>query len=377
MPLKHNPQNIDLQVAWPIVLAGATLGAVLAWGVLSGDQQGRVNLLYLLLVYLFFPLASLVVSTLSLISGRGFNLARLVAGLPVWSNQKRMLLRKARQLQVEKFWLFFQSQLAALAFSLTSLLVFFILLLATDINFVWRSTLLSASDLQPLLKSIATPWLFWPQAQPSIELLQATQDSRMQTVYLQGANHADWWRFILAVQLFYCVFLRSCLLAVTAWLFRANVSKDFEQKLAAKTWPQPNHDQLHQQYQPVASVLPTEIAVNNWAKADLNLLAGFQQLDLSTDNVLNAGPLATEAEQGAAEALQAEQVVLVKSWEPPMGELADFLQNGKGYIWPLDWQGSSLVPLRAEHLQEWQRFADSLAGWQVYMPVGFMPQESP
>lgn len=381
-----NPiQKIKLQIAWPIVLFGAALGAVLGWGVLSGDEQGRVNLLYLLLVYLFLPVGSLIISTVSLIRGRGLNFARLIVALPVWSSHKRLLLNKTRQLKVEKYWLFFQSHLAALAFSLTSLLVFSILLLATDINFVWRSTLLSATELQPLLKGVAAPWFFWTEAQPTVELLQATQDSRLQTVRLPEQQHAYWWRFVLAVQLFYCVILRSCLLVVTAWLFRAKLKSDFEHKLAAKVQSWPDQSDTSVQYQPVVKTLPESIAVNNWAGVDLKLLTGFQFLNLSDDKLLNSGPLATENEQHIAEHWQGKQVVLVKAWEPPMGELADFLEaiqgagqgSGQGFIWPLDWQQGSLVPVRNQHLQEWQRFVDQLSGWQVYSPTGLMPEDLP
>lgn len=375
MRLEPTSQKINLHIAWPIVLFGAVLGAILAWGVLSGDQQGRVNLLYILLVYLFFPLISLVISTLSLAKGRGFNLARLIVALPIWSNQKRMLLSKTRQLHVEKYWLFFQSHLAALAFSLASLLVFFILLLATDISFVWRSTLLSAPDLHPLLKLVATPWFFWPDALPTAELLEATQDSRLQTVHVTTESYANWWRFVLAVQLFYCILLRTCLLAVTAWLFRKKVRKDFEQKISTVIYSHSNQTDTPHQYKPIATVLPDNIVTNNWAKVDLGLLADCQLLNLSVDHLLTAGPLATEAEQTAAELWQGEQVVLVKSWEPPLGELADFLQTGKGFVWPLDWQEASLVSVRMEHLQEWQRFVDELPRWRIYMPAKWMPEE--
>lgn len=370
----HPSTSPKLQIAWPIVLVGGGLGAVLAWGILSGDQQGRVNLIYLLLVYVLLPLLSLIVSSLSMISGRGFNLARLVVALPLWSHQKQMLLRKARQLQVEKYWLFFQSHLAALAFSISSLLVFFILLLATDINFVWRSTLLAATDLHPLLLVIAKPWTFWHEAQPSLALLEMTQDSRLQTT-AAGTVFANWWPFVLAVQIFYCVFLRSLLLLVAGWLFRSKLQRDFEQALAAQIDDDYKTVNELVDAQPVVSTLPENIMVNNWAQVDFCLVTPFQTLNLSKDNVLNAGPLASEVEQRVAERWQGQQLVLVKSWEPPMGDLADFLQNGQGYLWPLDWQDEALEPLRKIHLQEWQRFTQQFSNWQIFVPAKLMPKE--
>jgi hypothetical protein len=62
--------------------------------------------------------------------------------------------------------------------------------------------------------------------------------------------------------------------------------------------------------------------------------------------------------------------VLVKSWEPPMGELRDFLQSlpQPGFVLPLDWHESQLRAVKASHLKEWRRFSASLSGWSVLQP---------
>ena len=46
----------------PILLLGFGLGLLLSITVLSGDDAGRVNLFYLLLVYLFIPLFGALIS---------------------------------------------------------------------------------------------------------------------------------------------------------------------------------------------------------------------------------------------------------------------------------------------------------------------------
>ena len=371
-----DPQHINLKLTWPIILIGASLGLVLAWSVLSGDQQGRVNLFYLLLVYLFLPLASLVISCLSLLNGKGINLSRIIATLPIWSDQRKLIIRKAQQLKVEKFWFFYHSQLAALAFSASSLLIFFMLLIASDINFVWRSTLLSASDIYPLLNLLATPWAFWPEAQPSLTLLEATQDSRLQAVIAGNHYHAQWWKFVLAVQVFYCVILRSTLLLLTTLWFKYRLKNDIEQTLANAPKNHPSTQEGSDKFNTTNLNLPQGLTVNNWAGIEPQLLLSLHTLDLSPDNIMKAGPLASEAQHRDAERWLGKQIVLVKSWEPPLGELEDFLKNGNGFIFPLDWKNTTLKRLRPEHLQEWLRFVNKLPRWQVYLPNELLPAES-
>ena len=62
-------------------------------------------------------------------------------------------------------------------------------------------------------------------------------------------------------------------------------------------------------------------------------------------------------------------LVLVKSWEPPLGELWDclsaFPDKNQKFILPLDWDESSIKPIRDNHLSEWRRFCATLNGWQL------------
>jgi hypothetical protein len=68
----------------------------------------------------------------------------------------------------------------------------------------------------------------------------------------------------------------------------------------------------------------------------------------------------------------AAKVLLVKSWEPPMGELKDVLDTlsseTEKLILPLDWDETSVKSASAAHLQEWQRFAASLGPWKILQP---------
>ncbi len=372
--MHHQPKSIEnsLKIVWPIVYAGAAIGFLLSWGVLSGDQQGRVNLFYLLLVYLFIPVVSVLASSISLVFGKGVNLARLVTMIPMWTFKTQTLIRKVHQFNLDKYWFLMQSQIAAIAFSLASLVTFFVLLLATDINFVWRSTILEAADIFPLLETVAWPWSFWPSAQPDLALLEMTQDSRMDPSIVSSNTgftaYAGWWQFILATQLVYSLTLRIVLLTGSRWWLKRTMNSDFEQRLQSQlTIHQPIENELLET-SPIVHQLPTTIAINNWACVQPEILGLLSQLNLSPDNQLFSGPLATPEQQNTAEQWRGEQLVIVKAWEPPLGELEDFLQNGQGYLLPLDWDDSGLTKPAGNHFHEWQRLINKLPRWQLYLP---------
>ncbi len=368
--------DISLKTAWPIVFAGGFLGLILSWSVLSGDDSGRVNLFYLLVVYLLFPIFSLLISCMTLVFGKGVNLARIVSGFPVWFSHRRSLLRKIHQYKIEKYWLFFQSQLSALAYSVASLFVLFLLLLATDINFVWRSTLLSAEDIYPLLQAVAAPWTFWDKAQPSFALLEATRDSRLDVLSGgKAVNYGLWWQFVLAVQLFYCVILRGVLLLFSFLWIRKKIVNDIEVKLCEALSRNDKDTTALLSYKELIFKLPDGLMINNWAGIDLTLINEILVSQPSSDNLIKAGPLATEVEQRIAERWQGKQLVVVKSWEPPMGELMDFLENGKGFIFPVDYSETSVKPVKLMHLQEWRRFINNMNSWDVFIPVELLPDD--
>jgi hypothetical protein len=362
-----------LSIVWPITLIGGAIGLLLSWSVLSGDQSGRVNLLYLLLVYLVIPIISVVASISSMLFGRGINLAKVLTLLPFWSYQIKSLLRKLQQLNIDKYWFLMQSQIAAVAFSLMSLVTFLLLLLVTDVNFVWRSTVLSAQDILPWLELIAKPWFFWSSAQPDLELLQLTKDSRLVTTSVEGHVYASWWQFILATQILYSVLLRLGLFIIFRKVIKNSMQADIENQLLSQI-PRKSLEPVETlQESCFVTQLPQSIAVTNWANIPEALFTLLPMLNVDKDNLIIAGPQATQAQQTIAERWQNEQLVIVKSWEPPLAELEDYLQNGKGFLFPIDWleienEQYSLVKPKQNHLNEWLRVIANLPQWQVYMP---------
>ncbi len=357
-------QENSLKIAWPFIILGGTLGFLLSWMVLSGDQQGRVNIFYLLLVYLFIPLLSILASVFSLLFGKGINLARLVSSLPLWSFQTKDLMRKIHQMNLDKSWFLMQSQAAAIAFSLASLTTYFVLLLATDLNFVWRSTILNPADIFPFLKLVAMPWSFWEGAQPSIDLLEMTRDSRMASSTNPVGDYGVWWKFILATQLFYSFMLRVLLIIWSRVWIRRTLTSDIEQTLQNQLNKRTITNEEKSTSVDIVDQIPDSLLINNWHDIPENILQLIPHLDLSTERI----EMVNWQESSSHINATTEQLLIVKAWEPPMGELEDYMKTTRGYLLPLDWSESSLKQLESNHLQEWQRFINHLQQWQLYIP---------
>ncbi|MBV1908337.1 MAG: DUF2868 domain-containing protein [Kangiellaceae bacterium] len=356
--------QVDISANKPILWIGFFVGLLISWGMLSGDEQGRVNILHLVLIYVFLPIASIVISTIGLILRKGINLATIVSLIPLWSIQQKRDFLKRKQASSSKLYFFYQSQLAALSFSFASLLVFFILLLTTDVNFIWRSTVLSAENIYPFLESLAKPWTFWGLAQPTIEMLVSSQDSRVGSMPVIG-NLGDWWRFILAAQLCYALLPRFfvvvlCRLVIWRKSNSANGIQLVTERHSAIDVSKP------MAHQSIAHDTTADFALNNWCGLEPTLLEEILKgLSHQSISELKAGPLASFSEQLVAERWQEPQLLLVKGWEPPMGELRDFMQNGRGYLMPLDWDTGQFKSLSDNHLAEWRRFTQVLPDWQI------------
>jgi len=348
-----------------VIFVGFFLGLFVSWGLLIGDEQGRVNVLHLLIVYVFLPLVSLLVSTSTIFFGKGINLANLTSLLPLWSQaqQRAFLLQKNQH--HSKWQFFFQSQLAALFFSIASLLVLLILLISTDVNFIWRSTLLNAEQIFPVLEFLASPWNFWHSAQPNLELLIHTQDSRIVTKQNTANYFSDWWQFILAAQLFYAFLLR--LIAMSISLLLVNYYSKKENKFyRVSSSKQSVSEDTPIALASIVNNFEEDYALNNWCGIDSELLQSIEsKIKGNQKTVILAGPLASDSDQMVAERWQEIQLLIVKGWEPPLAELSDFMQNGNGYLLPLDWNEQGLQKLQSKHLNEWRRFVVNLPRWQL------------
>lgn len=361
-------KNISVVLA----AAGFFCGVLVTLSFLSGDEQGRVNLLYLLFLFAFLPLLGLLLSLVYLFRRTGKGFSAWLLALPVWPNSWARQLIFLGQGQLPKAWFFLQTQLIALSLGIGSLLAFVVILLGSDVSFVWRSTLLQAPDLLPLLQAVALPWSFWAAAQPSLELLQQSQDFRLGTQLNDSRLLGQWWKFAMAAQITFTLLPRALLLLFST----ANYRRKLVRRRSERTQQDEHREVMNHSSKPgklaeIVNALDTEHLLVNVAMAPEFCLQKLQTRDLPL--VLTAAfGRDLEIDSSEAAVLDGKYIaVAVKSWEPPMGELKDYLDSlGKigvqgGVLIPLDWDEQNLLGVKDRHFLEWRRFAGTLQGWSV------------
>lgn len=353
------------QLSLGLAVLGLGGGFLAAAGVLNGDSQGQVNLLFLLLLFAFLPVVGLGLSLLLLARGGGKGLAGWLLDIPIWPRHLTLALPQLNLFHGREFWFFYQTQIFSLCFAFGALLVYLLLLLATDISFVWRSTLLEPNDLLPILQAIALPWSFWSDAQPSLALIEQTRDFRVGDATSSSPIVGLWWQYIFAAQLFYNIVPRSIMLAIAHYKYsrrlRGASTNTISQQADSESTGASHAVTLAQ----LVHSVKIPYVILDWAITPASCIADIQQTLGAPQAIDTFGPMTPLPVHNKVDSL----VVLVRSWEPPLGELADRLleieTNGDKLILPVDWtQTRSLTPTHT-HLEEWQRFAATLNDWKV------------
>jgi len=367
--LQENKDSLALRaISVMIALIAFILGLLASVAALSGDEYGRVNLLLSLFLFALLPAFGLLATAVFLSLGRRSGIAALLVELRVTPKRFAALLARQGGAAQRQRILFSLSQGWLLSFVAGNLLGFALMLLAMDISFVWRSTLLDASDLLPVLDFVAMPWSFWSAAQPSLEMLSQTQDFRLQGSPNDANYVGQWWRFLLAAQLCYSLLPRTLL-----WLIAKNrltrktetLSTELNQNVAAEK-PISEIDKLAES----VTEMPVDSILFDLAHTPDSLLSDIgERLQVAT---IHRTPVDLHSQlQRVDYANSPALVVLVRSWEPPLAELADSLreeltaeQQSNLFIAPIDWvsapqKNERLVEPQVAHTQEWRRFCAS------------------
>ena len=369
---QHTEQPALKQLSLGLGMLGLCLGFLAAYGVLTGDADGQVNLLLLLLLFAFVPVVGLLLSILLMVKGGGKGLAGWILDIPLWPRHLTLALSRLGLTHGRELWLFYQTQILAVSFSVGCLLLYLLLLLGSDITFVWRSTLLEPDDLLPALTAIGMPWFFWPEAQASLALIEQTRDFRLDSQGLSQPAVGLWWKYILATQLAYNLLPRSLMLLVARQKYRARLQQGSPGSVP--DWqPRPGAAAVGENsLANLARSVTSPYNLLDWAGVSPGCYEHIQQRLGDAAGIHAIGPLRDQPATHSAgdhSPVNHSLVVVVKSWEPPLAELADrlndFDSSSDKLILPLDWSDTDVRQPTFAHLDEWRRFAATLAGWQV------------
>lgn len=153
----------DLRLPGWVWFAALVAGVLLAVGSLSYTPDGRINVLWLWLLWAGLPLLGFVVSLWVALFGRS----------RPWLFQWRHKAYQWYPSPHQRWYMLCLLQGLWAVVGLGILLGFWLLLLLTDLAFGWSSTLLADDQyLLRIIRALALPWsTLWPAAVPDAALL--------------------------------------------------------------------------------------------------------------------------------------------------------------------------------------------------------------
>jgi hypothetical protein len=360
-----------------VVALGLMLGAGAAAGVLWYDGSGRVNVLAALALLVGLQVLAAILSVVLMLPpawraalpGLGALQSALEAFSP--GRLQRLVARWAPQQLREKValivaharagervygrlrrWLaLLTGQAFGVAFNLGLVAAYLAAVVFTDLAFGWSTTLeVEPARLQTLLATLASPWAAWlPDAVPTPELVEVSRHFRSAgAAAVDPALLGRWWPFMLMCVLTYGAVPRLVLLTLAVIRVRAALAWTLVHLPGARELLyRLDHDAVETRAEtpeaprgPMPDPAPGTLASSAHGPATIIVWADLEVDEPTLAAALTraaalapvrtlragAGTLEADAETIATAAAVDEPVALVvKSWEPPLGELVDFL----------------------------------------------------
>lgn len=382
----HRPK-VESMLPLLLAILGLLTGVTAMSSLVLVDQQRPVNVLLFLAVFvgLQWLLLLLTLGAGLLLSLRG-DTSSIHSHLNVihWLVQRsyRRLNEKLRPDQFSPLirWLMLSlGQLFGVCFNLGALLALLLTLLLMDRSFGWSSTLdISGSGLHQLLQALAAPWSwFWPAAGVDLTLVDSTRYQSLQRQFDADQVQAmrAWWPFLCASIAFYGLLPRLLLWVVLHCIYRRRLRLTFINypgaRLVLGRMDSPLvHTQAsgHEQAAPqddssvLRRALPDgEHSLVDWSGALASLPADERRQWEHAGSELQSAGIHLKSDAALLQHINQKRddvLIFVKSWEPPLSELGDFLHgisptlNCYLYLLPLSGQG-----IKPEALTDWQHFA--------------------
>ncbi len=412
-------------IGFGMVVIGLLVGWLTVTGLFQYDGAGRVNLVYLLFVFVGLQLALLLLALVamlpSFVSRRlpGFSsiqemlkwfspgrLQGLISRFMSKSEQSEIAQLLGRNQKIfaiiGKWQIFSWSQLFGVSFNFAALITLFVLIAVKDIAFGWSTTLdVQAETILGLTDFLSWPWQIWlPSEVPRLSLVEASRYFRLQEAIATGVDPAilgQWWPFLMLCLFFYgllprfmlLLFCRAKLTSATVRTVRYFPGKEALLDRLNRAVIETHSNRVAGAAQLVDKKTEREGRGDEVAAGSAIILINWSGLELSDSGLLKtlqqAGRFSIQdsyqagASRQPKEDLQVIEAIsksssttpigiLVKSWEPPLGELEDFIHDLRASITPE--QAVRLIPISPEDgklaepeqrdIDEWLRFTNSL-----------------
>ncbi len=368
-------------------IMGALFGVVTMVGLLVYEGGQRINVT-VLMAFVLLQLLLALLTTLQASLG--------------WQPWRPLLVRFQKEpatralQQMQPLLMARAAHTGGLCFSVSALITLLIALVIQDLAFGWSTTLSAApAGFTRLTTSLAWPWhALWPAAVPDLSLVEATRFYRTSTGMsdVPPTRWGDWWPFIMMLWLTYVVLPRAILLAVAQGhiVMRARHAlhahpgwRALQYRMETPTLDTGNghndaEDTPGEFHGAAPRLLPQASVLVYWGGvADDSLPAAARE---RARLISSAGGRATlESDRQTLQQIArtmsdsngSDVLLVARGWEPPTGELQDFLEAAQS-LWPprtrltiVPVSHDTAAPVPKHQLTQWLRL-------QERFPAGFV-----
>ena len=402
--LSDNHQHLEAWVIALLILIAALLGISAMGGLLLSNADRPINVLVFLA--LFVGLQGLLLLATLISAFVPFNTQKLHGPTALFNPATLAFKRLLKSLSHTLPWqrlptltrlaLLRWGQLFGLAFNIALLTSFWFILLFSDRSFAWSSTLtIEPHALQQSLQVLSLPWSWLVEcATIDLDTLHATRYQSLQGQYseMQIVAMRRWWPFLFCALITYGLLPRLVLWGLFHFLFKRQLNRSLLtypgvamvlQRINSPLIITQGVDREHPPA-PIDSTLanlPTELPnadyIISWCGA-LDNPKGLNRFELRESPTIESAGIDLASDKKLLELLNQQStltiVIAVKSWEPPLAELQDFIEAINH-----DQQLSLLlVPLPTRKInndewRDWQHFCER----NMTRPVSLISGDSP
>lgn len=373
---------------------GTLLGLLSMIGLLFYDGGQRINVT-VIIAFVAFQLLLAILTTV-----------QSIAGWQPWRAVLRRFQSYAKSevsIKLQPVLMARSAQLGGLCFTLAGLATLMVMVVLQDLAFGWSTTLeTDASTYHQIVSIMATPWAWlWPSALPDFSLVEATRFFRANTEQgnINPEQWGQWWPFIAMLWTTWAMLPRLMLYILANFVIKRKAKRLLANHPSMRAlmyrMETPTLD-TGNEHNDAADLPNTNTQLSLQPLPDANIVlcwagAGDPQLPavLSSDKSIIAkvgGRMSLNQDQQTieqvAKQLRAESsrrvLVITRAWEPPTGELEDFLAKAKE-LWPKNTH-VILVPLATHvsrqpdnhQVQQWLRFTHRIG--PEHVSVSLLPK---
>jgi hypothetical protein len=365
---------------------GIVLGSLGMAGLLFYDGGQRINVTLVMAFVAFQLLMAILTTVQSLVGWQPW--AALVNRFN--KQEKTDTLNKLQPLLMAK-----AAHLGGVCFALAGIVTLLLMVLLQDLAFGWSTTIeTDSTSYHSLVNLVAIPWAWlWPAAVPELGLVEATRFFRASnlanaaTTVTNPTVWGQWWPFIAMLWTTWALVPRLLLFILSGVLIRHKAQSLLKShtgmtallyRMQTPTLDTgnehndasdlPNTD-THLALKP----MPPATILLSWAGAsEIELPEGIMKDKILVEKI--GGRISLSDEQSTLNTVATELaqdskpnvLILTRSWEPPTGELEDFIERAHE-LFPKDTK-IVLVPLATkptdapnqQQIQQWLRFSERM-----------------